>query len=475
MKWLPRCLLVLCFVSLAPQLSPVHAAAARSCDAADPLLRSNLPAVLAARSGSPSHLLIHWYQRLARHQQAAEAARAQDGDWPAGEQNPYRLRQARLMLNRGLPRDAERALRSLREPLTPEDIETRQTLLAVSLMQQQRFAATVETLEDTQGFPRSSLYNHFNLATSLIGRGSPLEGMALLDELGMVTAEDAAVLTLRDRANLALGWTWLNLNEGASARHMFKRVRLSGLHSNMALLGLGWSELAPEGTPQRIAFKRELRCADVQTAPKSVRLLLFKSSHCRPSDKPSMFSFHHSFAFEPGALGAARFRRALAPWHELGRRDAQDPAVQEALLATGYAYEQLGASAQARSAYQTAVQAYEKEMKRLDALQTNLRGSESDPAALITEQTYSEEFGSLGNRPPFTQALTDLESLRQCIERRDASHPRRPALIATHEALQVLLHRQALDDLSERRKRLQTYLTRARLGLAAMNETDLTR
>ena len=49
---------------------------------------------------------------------------------------------------------------------------------------------------------------------------------------------------LRDRANLALGFAYLQANQPDKARVPLERVRLNGAYSNKALLGLGWADAA---------------------------------------------------------------------------------------------------------------------------------------------------------------------------------------------------------------------------------------
>src|SRR3546814_1293049 len=58
------------------------------------------------------------------------------------------------------------------------------------------------------------------------------------------TSED---LALRDRANLTLGWQFLQTQQGGTSKPVFSRVRVEGPFSNRALLGLGWAQLAPQG------------------------------------------------------------------------------------------------------------------------------------------------------------------------------------------------------------------------------------
>ncbi len=114
-------------------------------------------------------------------------------------------------------------------------------------------------------------------------------------------------LPLRDKANLALGYAWLQANNPAAARTALERVRLSGPYSTRALLGMGWAE---------------------------------------------------------AALG--QYREALAPWTELHSRNLLDAAVQESYLAVPYAYGKLNANAQAAEFYESAIKSFDSEAQQID-------------------------------------------------------------------------------------------------------------
>jgi hypothetical protein len=60
------------------------------------------------------------------------------------------------------------------------------------------------------------------------------------------------------------------------------------------------------------------------------------------------------------------YERALVPWMELARRSPEDSAVQESLLAVPYALGKAGAYGQSLERYERALDAYTKEIARLD-------------------------------------------------------------------------------------------------------------
>ncbi len=464
-------------------------------NAAAHLLAAAQQGKVNAREDPAASLLVGWYQELGLYHRAGALASELGSGWRAEQHNRIWLAQARAWLRRGYAREAERALRELRTPLDPDVEEARQSLLALSLLRQQRYAAAMKELEDKKGLPRNSVYDRYNLGVALVGLGRTAEGLGLLDELGQIPAEDEALLALRDRANLVLGWVWLAADEGGTARPFFKRVRQDGLHANMALLGLGWAELAPDGVAQERIYTRKQVCNEDQLArlPPTSFLRRPVRDDCN-LDKPHVFKYRDKFGFEPGTNGVERFREALKPWQVLRKRKARDPAVQEGLLATGYALARLGAHGQARTAYQQAIKRYEEELKRLASLEKTLK-SQSDPLVALDKKAYRDEYSEWRSSQAFSAAVTDFETLQRCASELEKSRARlerlrpstatqrerlnqllaqwtqqREIVATTTAALRAALKRKSLEQIADQRTRLESYLTHARLALAALYE-----
>ena len=214
---------------------------------------------------------------------------------------------AKIWYQRGYLPEAEGALARIGREL-PEDLEPDRLMLhAQILMQLGRFD---EALAVLQAWRRPSDtwigYAKFNIGVSLVRLGRVEEGARILDEVGRLDPEDPDVQALRDKANVALGYAWLQAQQAALAKPPLQRVRLNGPFSNKALLGVGWSDA--EGRD---------------------------------------------------------YRAALAPWLELRNRSLLDSAVQESLLAVPYAFAQLGADAQAADHYTDAIAAFAAEIERL--------------------------------------------------------------------------------------------------------------
>jgi tetratricopeptide (TPR) repeat protein len=229
---------------------------------------------------------------------------------------------AKIWHQRGYLDDAEAALGRIGSAL-PEDLEPqRQMLSAQVLMDQGRFADALASLEAWKRPGDAWVgYAKFNIGVALVRLGQTEAGAKVLDEVGQLEPTTPALEALRDKANVALGYAWLQASHPVEAKPSLQRVRLEGPFSNKALLGVGW--------------------ADAETD---------------------------------------NYRGALAPWLALGDRDMLDSAVQESLLAVPYAFAQLGADKQAADHYDAAIAAFTTEIGHLTEAIDSIEGGK-----LITE------------------------------------------------------------------------------------------
>ncbi len=160
-------------------------------------------------------------------------------------------------------------------------------------------------------------YARYNLGVALVRQQRVEEGARLLERVGRTDADTAEAKSLRDKANLALGYAWLQVNDAARARPVLQRVRLRGPFANKALLGAGWADAV-----------------------------------------------------------AADYRGALVPWLELTGRDLLDSAVQESFLAVPYALGRMDAHGAAVERYQRALGSFDVEMASLDRAVERIRSGE---------------------------------------------------------------------------------------------------
>jgi len=214
---------------------------------------------------------------------------------------------AKIRYQRGLLAQSEEAIDRITHWLTPELEEERILLKANLLMARQDYAGAANELELVRSKSSGALYARFNLGVALIKGGQVDRGAALLDEVGKAPAATEEYRALRDKANLALGFTALQSNDPERARAYLERVRLTGMLASKALLGFGWA-------------------ADALKQP----------------------------------------RIALVPWTELSKRTPMDAAVLEAKLAVPYAFAEVGAFGQALDGYKNAIAVFEHENNDLD-------------------------------------------------------------------------------------------------------------
>jgi hypothetical protein len=250
---------------------------------------------------------------------------------------------AKIRYQRGLPQAADEALARIEQPLPGPLQEERVLLQARLLMARADHAGAAELLRALP--PQSSAVARFNLGVAMIKAGDLGPGVALLDALGQQGAADEEQRALRDRANVALGYSALGNKLGADARRFFERVRLEGPDSGKALLGYGWAALEL-GDP----------------------------------------------------------KHALVPFGDLRERPVSDASSVEAHIAVPYALAEAGANSASLEGYQKAVLAFDGERKALDESIAAIKKGVLVTAMLQSNpRTGMGWFGGLDRLPPLEQ------------------------------------------------------------------------
>ncbi|MDQ2927234.1 MAG: tetratricopeptide repeat protein [Pseudomonadota bacterium] len=248
---------------------------------------------------------------------------------------------AKIRYQRGYLPEAEEAIAHVENHLPPDLQEEYGLLLANLLMARADYAGAagaLKPLTDKSWFGRTigSRYVRYNLGIALLKSGESKRGTEMLEAVGKESAPNEEFRSLRDRANVALGFSALTENRPQDARVYLERVRLQGLQSSKALLGFGWA-------------------ADALKDPKL----------------------------------------ALVPWTELAQRDNGDTAVLEAQIAVPYAYAELGAYGQALERYEGAISAFERESADLqDSIKAIRSGNLIEQ---LVDQNPGEEMGWFWN------------------------------------------------------------------------------
>jgi tetratricopeptide (TPR) repeat protein len=232
----------------------------------------------------------------------------------SGVRNRAWLYLAQVWYARGYYPKAEQALRKVNGRMSPDYESQKELLLANVLMHQGKYDEAIQLLSGWRGSEVWSAYARFNLGVALVRDNRLADADPFLSGVGTMLAPTPELAALRDRANLALGFAYLQANQPERARPALERVRLNGPYSNKALLGSGWAQ---------------------------------------------------------AALGD--YQGALTPWMELRSRDVLDAAVQESYLAVPYAFMKLNANAQSAEYYEGAVTSFATENGRLDAAIAHIR------------------------------------------------------------------------------------------------------
>jgi len=273
-------------------------------------------------------LLGGLYLSLGMHNEAGERFQSLlNQDVPTGVRNRAWFYLAQVWYARGYLDKADEALRRIQGKLSTELEAQKEHLFANVLMHEGKFDEAIQLLSTSKTSPLWSAYARFNLGVALVREGRLADADPFLTAVGTSYVESNELLALKDRANLALGFAYIQANQPAKARVALERVRLKGPYSNKALLGMGWAD---------------------------------------------------------AALGD--YRGALSPWLELRGRNLLDAAVQESYLAVPYAFSKLNASAQSAEYYESALKSYETETGQLDEAIARVRSGQMLEDVITSER-----------------------------------------------------------------------------------------
>ena len=214
---------------------------------------------------------------------------------------------AKIWLQRGYLDKSQEAISYLSEDLPDNLRREAQMLQSQIYINSGEYERAIALLHNWKGRTEWASYAKFNLGVAMVRSGNVAGAEQILSELGELNPFNEEMASLRDKANLALGYALLQDGRPLAAKEPLQRVRLEGPFSNKALLGIGWADAESEN-----------------------------------------------------------YRRALVPWMELRSRDLLDPAVQESMLAIPYALGQLDSISQAADHYLNAIEAFYEEANRID-------------------------------------------------------------------------------------------------------------
>jgi hypothetical protein len=202
---------------------------------------------------------------------------------------------------------ALRAIERVEGDMTPATRTASLNLHSLLLMEQGDNRGAIELLQNARSGKHWAPFLNYNLGIALIQDQQNQRGIRQLDQLGDMRAGTEDHRLLRDKANLALGYSHLRDGDPVQSREALERVRLKGPLSNKALLGTGWADAENDD-----------------------------------------------------------YADALVPWMELSKRDTTDPAVQESLLAIPYAMTRMNLHGRAVQQYNEGIDLLISEREKLD-------------------------------------------------------------------------------------------------------------
>ena len=287
--------------------------------------------------------------------------------------------------------EAVEAFKSISGSLPDAKQAERLHLMVNSYLHNGKYDDAIKILNSIDSEGIWNYYSRYNLGIAFIRSNHIKEGISLLDQLNRMSPVNEEEYAVRDKANIALGYTEIHKDSAQDPIASFSRVRLNGPFSNQALLGLGWAY-------------------NVNKQP----------------------------------------QEALKPWAELSSREAADPSSQEALIAIAYTMEQLQQPKLALSYYDKAISIYDQVRAELETSLANVKYDDllrsSIPSSYAADEKWPDAGIRLSNLPAakyLDRLLTSREFQKAYRDYRDLNYLR---LQAAHWAEKIPLLRIMLEE-----------------------------
>lgn len=177
-----------------------------------------------------------------------------------GVRDSARLERAKLQLELGQMDAALRSLINIKRRLSQAQEVEYASINSRALLESGKVREAIAALPRINDESTWALYQLFNIGVQLIETHRNKNGALILHQIGRLdNSRDPEIQAIRDRANLALGYSLLKINQPAKARGYLERVRLKSHLSNIALLGMGWSYSSEDNYEQALTFWLELK------------------------------------------------------------------------------------------------------------------------------------------------------------------------------------------------------------------------
>ena len=164
-------------------------------------------------------LLGGLYLSLGLHNEAGERfSKLLTPNVPQGVRNRAWFYLGQIWYARGYLDKAVDALRQVQGKLPEQQEAQRIHLLANALLRQGHFDEAIALLKAFNGPPDWLAFAQFNLGVALVRQQRMAEADTNLTAVGTLSSTRPELLALRDRANLALGFAYLQANQPEKAR-----------------------------------------------------------------------------------------------------------------------------------------------------------------------------------------------------------------------------------------------------------------
>ncbi|NOZ54286.1 MAG: tetratricopeptide repeat protein [Gammaproteobacteria bacterium] len=353
---------------------------------------------------------------------------------------------AKTRYQRGKLDEALSAVGNVKNSMNFSLRQERYILEANIFLHQQRYSDALAALKHVNEHSDWGPYAKFNKGVAVYHLGREDEGIKILDEVGSMAAGNAETQALKDKANLVLGYGYLEKDNPAAAQVFLERMKLSGPFANKALLALG-------------------------------RIYSDKKMH----------------------------KQSLVPWLKLIERHPSAPAVQDAMMAVPFALGQLEAFKQSLEYYEKAMAVFQSEIGKIDRAAEAVSGGKmlenitqfanlelegategqinkyiNTPEGhyllpLLSQYEFRETLESfialqlsLGKLERWSASLKTYNDLpdkkRKMYEKRITRIQSKTLLVV--EKFRHYLQRMAFDELERRKTRLESYFNDARFSVA---------
>jgi len=393
-------------------------------------------------------LLAHVYITFRMHDEAEKILNALPKNMPTNEKrnkNVLWMDIAKAKYRAGNLKLAQNTLYKLDKEISNKLTRERDVFQAQILMRQNKFLEAIEVLKNTRGSSEWSSYGRYNLGVMLVRAGNDKEGIKKLKTIAYMDPKTSEMKALKDRANYTLGYIYLRNKNPDKAKDFLQNIRLDSPLSNKALmhLGLVYSELE-------------------------------------------------------------KYKKSIAVWLELSKRNPSDTTVLESRLAIPFAYAELGGNDQAIKYYQSAIDLFRTESKRLDSIIRSVKKgyttntilknlSESGPKSNtkssvlpITKDTQylldlfkTIEFQEVINNikdlralehklKTWTFAIYRIENISKMFKKVyvDKITLQQSRLATAAKQISQQISKMAIAELNNRKKRLKTYIKQAQFSTA---------